>query len=312
MRTATLERRKIGSLEVSLTGLGCNNFGWRIDAEESTRVVETALECGVNFFDTADIYGDGRSEEYLRRALAGRRHTAIIATKFGAKLNETHHGASSKYVRQAAEESLRRLRTDYIDLYQLHEPDPDTPIDDTLGALNELVREGKVREIGCSNFSAGQIREAERSVGHTAGLGARFVSVQNEYSLVQREPEAEVLPECRRLGLAFLPYYPLASGLLTGKYRRTQPLPRGSRGASGFGPNFFGDKHVRQAERLIQFAVERGHSVLDLAFSWLAADSAVASVIAGAVSPSQVRANAAAPFWKLDPEDMRDIDKVLA
>jgi aryl-alcohol dehydrogenase-like predicted oxidoreductase len=311
MQATPLERRKIGALEVSLTGLGCNNFGWRIDAAQSNRVVETALDSGINFFDTADIYDSGRSEEYLCRALAGRRHEAVIATKFGARFDETRHGASRKYVRQAAEDSLRRLGTDYIDLYQLHEPDPNILIDETLGALSELVREGKVREIGCSNFSAEQIREAQRSVGQRAGVDAHFVSVQNEFSLLRRQPEAEVLPECRRLGLAFLPYYPLASGLLTGKYRRRQPLPKDSRGATGFGPNFFSEENVAKVERLVQFAVDRGHSLLDLAFSWLAAEVTVASVIAGAVSPDQVRANAAAPLWKLDPDDLREIDKLL-
>jgi aryl-alcohol dehydrogenase-like predicted oxidoreductase len=312
MPATNLERRKIGALEVSLTGLGCNNFGWRIDAAQSRHVVETALDSGINFFDTADIYDTGRSEEYLGRALADRRREAVIATKFGMKFDETHDGASGAYVHQAAEDSLRRLGTDYIDLYQLHRPDPNTPIAETLGALNELVREGKVREIGCSNFSAEQMREAERSLGSTAGARAHFVSVQNEYNLMHREPEGEVLPECRRLGVAFLPYFPLANGLLTGKYRRGQPLPKGSRGEAGFGPKVFTEENVNKVERLIQFGAVHGHSLLELAFSWLAAQPAVASVIAGAVSPEQVRANAAAPLWKLNPEDLREIDTLLA
>ena len=307
-----LERRKVGALEVSLTGLGCNNFGWRIDAAQTDRVVRTALDSGINFFDTADIYDTGRSEEYLRDALKGRRHEAVIASKFGASFDETHYGASPEYVRQAAEASLRRLGTDYIDLYQLHEPDPNTPIDETLDVLNELVSEGKVREIGCSNFSAEQIREADRSLCHVVSARAHFVSVQNEYSLLHREPEAEVLPECRRLGLVFLPYFPLASGLLTGKYRRGQTPPNGSRGEAGFGPNVFTAENVDKVERLILFAVERDHSLLELAFSWLAVQPAVASVIAGAVSPDQVRANAAALTWKLHPEDLRDIGTLLA
>ena len=311
MQAARLERRKIGTLDVSLTGLGCNNFGWRIDASEARRVVEAALDAGINFFDTADIYDTGRSEEYLGQALVGRRSEAIIATKFGMKFDETHHGASPRYVREAAESSLRRLATDYIDLYQLHQPDPSTPIADTLGALNELVSEGKVREIGCSNFSAGQLREAERSPGYTAESRARFVSVQNEYHLFHREPEAEVLPECRRAGIAFLPYFPLANGLLTGKYRRGQPLPKGSRGDAGFGPKVFSERHLEKVERLIRFAEGRGHSLLELAFSWLAAEPAVASVIAGAVSPEQVRANAAAPVWKLSSEELREIDRLI-
>ena len=312
MMAANLERRKIGALEVSLTGLGCNNFGWRIDAAQSGSVVEAALDSGINFFDTADIYDKGHSEEYLGRALAGRRREVVIATKFGMKFDETHHGARPEYVRQAAEDSLRRLGTDYIDLYQLHQPDPNTPIAETLGALDDLVREGKVREIGCSNFSAEQIREAEHSLDRTAGSHAHFVSVQNEYSLLRRAPEAEVLPECRRLGLAFLPYFPLANGLLTGKYRLGQPLPKGSRGEAGWGPKVFTEENVDKVERLIEFAAGRGHSLLESAFSWLAAQPTVASVIAGAVSPEQVRANASAPLWKLSPADLREIDTLIA
>ena len=308
MQGTKLEQRKIGVLEVSLTGIGCNNFGWRIDAAQARRVVEAALDAGINFFDTADIYDKGRSEEFLGAALAGRRREAVIATKFGMKFDEARQGASRKYVRQAAEDSLRRLGTDYIDLYQLHQPDPHTPIAETLGELNELVREGKVREIGCSNFSVEQIREAET----TAGSRARFVSVQNQYSLFHREPEAGVLPECRRLGLAFLPYFPLANGLLTGKYRKGQPLPKGSRADVGFGPKVFTAENLEKVERLVQFAEGAGHSLLELAFSWLAAQPGVASVIAGAVSPEQVRANAAAPLWKLSPEELREIDALMA
>ena len=300
MQATTLQRRKIGGLEVSLTGLGCNNFGWRIDAAQSARVVQTALDSGIDFFDTADIYDKGHSEEYLGRALAGRRREAVIATKFGMKFDETRQGARPEYVRQAAEDSLRRLGTDYIDLYQIHQPDP--AIAETLGALEELVHAGKVREIGCSNFSAEQIREA----------GGRFVSVQNHYNLLHREPEAEVLPECRRSDLAFLPYFPLANGLLTGKYRKGQPLPPGSRGDAGWGPKVFTEENLDKVERLIQFAAGRGHSLLELAFSWLAAQPTVASVIAGAVSAEQVEANAAATRWNLAPEDLRQIDALLA
>ncbi len=224
MQATVSQRRQIGKLEVSLVGLGCNNFGWRIDEAHSRSVVDTALESGINFFDTADLYDTGHSEEYLGRALAGRRKEAVIATKFGMKLDDARPGGGRpEYVRQCAEDSLRRLGTDYIDLYQIHQPDPKTPIADTLGALQELVRAGKVREIGCSNFSAAQIREA----------GGKFISVQNQYSLFHREPEAEVLPECRRQHLAFLPFFPLANGLLTGKYRKGTPLPQGSRGGAG-------------------------------------------------------------------------------
>ena len=306
MPTTNLEHRKIGTLQVSLAGLGCNNFGWRIDADQSRRVVNAAIDSGINFFDTADIYDKGHSEEYLGRALAGRRRDVIIATKFGMKFDDTRQGAKPKYVRQAAEDSLRRLGTDHIDLYQLHQPDPNTPIADTLGELTKLVHEGKVREIGCSNFSAEQIREANRT------SGAHFVSVQNQYSLFHREPEAEVLPECQRLGLAFLPFFPLANGLLTGKYRKGRPLPQGSRADAGFGPKVFTEENLDKVEKLIQFAQTHGHSLLELAFSWLAAQPGIASVIAGAVSPEQVTANAAAPFWQLTPGDLKQIDALMA
>jgi aryl-alcohol dehydrogenase-like predicted oxidoreductase len=304
MQATHLERRKIGALEVSLTGLGCNNFGWRIDPAASARVVAAALDTGINFFDTADIYDRGHSEEFLGRALAGRRREAVIATKFGMKFDEGCQGASPEYVKQACEDSLRRLGTDYIDLYQLHQPDPKTPIADTLGALDDLVRAGKVREIGCSNFSAVQIREAHR----TASSRAHFVSVQNQYNLFDRSPETDVVPECQGLGLAFLPYFPLANGLLTGKYRRGQAPPKGSRGDAGFGPKVFTDQNLSKVERLIAFAGSHGHTLLELAFSWLAAQPAVASVIAGAVSPEQVRANASAPNWHLSQDVLQQID----
>jgi aryl-alcohol dehydrogenase-like predicted oxidoreductase len=302
MQATVSARRRIGQLEVSLTGLGCNNFGWRIDEAQSKRVVDAALDAGINFFDTADIYDKGHSEEYLGRALGKRRREAVIATKFGMKFDDTHLGAKPAYVRQACDDSLRRLGTDCIDLYQIHQPDPDTPLADTLGALEELKRAGKVREIGCSNFSAAQIREA----------GGKFVSVQNHYSLFHREPEAEVLPECEREHLAFLPYFPLANGLLTGKYRVGQPLPKGSRGDAGWGPKMFTEENLAKVERLIQFASARGHSLLELAFSWLAAKTAVASVIAGATTPEQVRANASAPRWALSAQDLAEIDGLMA
>jgi aryl-alcohol dehydrogenase-like predicted oxidoreductase len=301
MQATSSQHRQIGKLEVSLTGLGCNNFGWRIDEAQSRRVVETALDAGINFFDTADIYDKGHSEEYLGRALGSRRSQAVIASKFGMKFDETRSGARPEYVRQAAEDSLRRLGTDYIDLYQLHQPDPTTPIADTLGALEELQRAGKVREIGCSNFSVAQMREA----------GGQFISVQNQYSLFHREPEAEVLPECQRTHVAFLPYFPLANGLLTGKYREGKPLPQGSRGESGWGPKLFTEENLQKVERLVQFAEQRGHSLLELAFSWLAAQTAVASVIAGAVSPAQVRANASAANWNLAADDLAQIDGLM-
>jgi aryl-alcohol dehydrogenase-like predicted oxidoreductase len=304
-----METRKIGSLEVSLTGLGCNNFGWRIGPETSAQVIDAALDSGVNFFDTADVYGEGRSEEFIGRALGSRRNKIVIATKFGMKMGENRQGAKPAYIRQAAEESLRRLGTDRIDLYQIHKPDPETPIEDTLGALNDLVRAGKVREIGCSNFSANQLRSAADAVRPGA---ARFVSVQNDYSLLNRAAEPEVLPECVRQGLAFIPYFPLANGLLTGKYRRGEPVPADSRAQAGFGPKVFTDKNLLIAESLGQFAAKRGKSLLELAISWLACQPAVVSVIAGAKSPEQVRANAAAGGWRLGPEELREVDLLLS
>jgi aryl-alcohol dehydrogenase-like predicted oxidoreductase len=300
-----MEKRKIGSLEVSLAGLGCNNFGWRIDAAATVAVVDAALDAGINFFDTADMYGAGQSEEYLGRALGARRKQVIVATKFGLPMSDDRKGAKPAYVRQAVEDSLRRLGTDYIDLYQLHRPDPETPIADTLAALNELVRAGKVREIGCSNFTKAQLVEAAAAVKSGA---ARFVSVQNHYNLLHREPEPEVLPECVREGLGFLPYFPLQNGLLSGKYRAGQPLPQGSRATDGFGPKCFTDANLAVVERLIHYAESRGHSLLELANSWLAAQPAVASVIAGAKTPDQVKTNSAAVDWKLTAADLAAID----
>lgn len=303
-----METRKIGSLQVSAVGLGCNNFGWRIGAAETQAVVDAALDAGINFFDTADMYGAGQSEEFLGRALGSRRDKVIIATKFGLPMDEQRKGAKPAYVRQAIEDSLRRLGTDRIDLYQLHKPDPETPIADTLAALDELVKAGKVREIGCSNFSAEQLREAEAAV---KGGAARFVSVQNEYSLLEREPEREVLSECERLGLAFLPYFPLASGLLTGKYRKGQAAPAGSRGSDNFAAQAFTDRNLELAEELIRFAESRGHTLLELAFSWLLTKPAVASVIAGAKSPEQVKGNATAAGWRLSQDDLSEVDAIL-
>ena len=303
-----MEQRRIGSLEVSAVGIGCNNFGWRTDADGAVAVVDAAIDAGINFFDTADLYGAGKSEEFLGRALGPRRSQVIIATKFGHPGNEHLRGGRPETVRQAAEDSLRRLGTDYIDLYQMHRPDAEVPIAETLGALDELVRAGKVREIGSSNFSAEQIREAE-----AAARGARFVSVQNDYSLLQREPEAAVLPECERLGLAFLPFFPLASGLLTGKYRKGQPAPEGARLSDPrWEERMRADQRMDQVEALIAFAESRGHTVLELAFAWLLARPAVASVIAGATKPAQVHANAAAAGWSLTPADLAEIDRVLA
>ena len=293
-------------LTVSAVGLGCNNFGRRLDADATARVVDAALDAGINFFDTADVYGGTKSEEFLGRAFRGRRDAVAIATKFGAKVDEERRGARPDYIRRAVEDSLRRLETDRIDLYQLHTPDPETPIADTLEALNELVQAGKVREVGCSNFSAEQLREAEAAVQQGA---ARFVSLQNHYSLLYRDPERDVLPECERAGLAFLPYFPLANGLLTGKYRRGQPLPEGTR--LNADSRQLTEENLAVVESLIAFAESRGHTLLELAFSWLAARPVVASVIAGATRPEQVRSNAAAVDWRLSAADLAEIDAIL-
>ena len=306
-----METRKIGSLDVSVVGLGCNNFGGRIDADATKSVIDASLDAGINFFDTADIYGGTKSEEFLGHALGMRRDQVILASKFGASINDAMPGgAKPEYIRRAVEDSLRRLNTDRIDLYQLHLPDDTIPIADTLGVLNELVQAGKVREIGCSNFSAAQLREARTAVAQGA---VHFVSVQNDYSLLKRDPEAEVIPECGKLGIAFLPYFPLASGLLTGKYRQGQRLPEGARIKSDNNfSNLLTDKNLDIVEKLIVFAESRGHTILELAFSWLLTRKSVASVIAGATKPEQIAKNAAAADWHLTDDDLNKIDMILA
>jgi aryl-alcohol dehydrogenase-like predicted oxidoreductase len=306
-----MERRRIGALEVSVVGLGCNNFGGRLDAARTAAVIDAALTAGINFLDTADVYGGTKSEEFIGQALGDRRDQVVLATKFGMKVDDQRRGAAPAYVRQAVEDSLRRLRTDRIDLYQLHGPDPTVPIAETLGALDELVKAGKVGEIGCSNFSVAQLRAAAAAV---APGGARFVSVQNEYSLLHRAPEEDgVLAECEREGLAFLPYFPLASGLLTGKYRRGHPAPEGSRlEGRGSSDRFHNEANLARVEALLKFAESKGHTLLELAFAWLLHRPAVASVIAGATAPHQVRANVAAAGWELTEADLAGIDTLLA
>ena len=304
-----MDTRRIGSLNVTVVGLGCNNFGMGLDAARTELVVHAALDAGITFFDTADIYGGTQSEHFLGRALAGRRASAVIATKFGMRVDEKRQGAKPAYVRQAVEDSLRRLGTDWIDLYQLHQPDATTPIADTLDALNDLVRAGKVREIGCSNFSAAQLREA-RAVA--APGAAQFVSVQNEYSLLHRDPERDVLPECERLEIPFIPYFPLASGLLTGKYTQGTPPPAGTRLSHAWAATrFLTDERLARANALGRFAESRGHSLLELAMSWLARRPVVASVIAGATTPEQVLANARATAWQLTQAEVAEIDAIV-
>lgn len=303
-----MEKRRIGSLQVSVVGLGCNNFGRKLDFRATSLVVDAAIDAGIDLFDTADIYGGTKSEEFLGRALGPRRSQVNIATKFGMQVDEKRNGAHPDYVRQAAEDSLRRLGTDYIDLYYLHKPDPSVPIADTLGALDELVRAGKVREIGCSQFSAAQLREGQSAA--PAGT-AHFVVLQNEYSLLNRDVERDIIPECVRSGIAFVPFFPLANGLLTGKYRRGKPAPEGSRIGSGWHGELFTDENLDIVERLIGFAESRGHTMLELAISWLMSHDVVASVIAGATSPDQVRSNAGAANWRLTEAEMAEVDAIV-
>jgi aryl-alcohol dehydrogenase-like predicted oxidoreductase len=309
-----MQTRSIGSLSASVVGLGCNNFGMRIDEEAARAVVDATIDAGINLLDTADIYGGTKSEEFLGRALQGRRDQVLIATKFGVPLDEERKGgASAAYVRRACEDSLQRLGTDRIDLYQLHFPDQATGIEETLGALDELVRAGKVREIGCSNFSTEMIEEAE--LVSTKREIARFVSVQNEYSLLRRLPEKNgVLDACETHGLAFIPYFPLASGLLTGKYRRDAAPPDGTRLASMPAERrdeVLAAKNFDRVEALEAWAAEHGHTLLELAIAWLLAHAPVGSVIAGATKPEQVRANAAAGDWELNAHNLAEIDAVI-
>ena len=309
-----MEKRTIGSLKVSVIGVGCNNFGGRIDVTRTEEVINAALEQGINFFDTADMYADGRSEELIGRLLVDRGHRSqvLIATKFGNDMPGQGRGARPEYIKRAFEASLRRLRVDYIDLYQLHLPDPDVPIAETLAALDELVKAGKVREIGCSNFSAPQIAEAEKAAERRPG-GARFVSVQNEYSLLHRDPENGVIAECERLGLAFLPFFPLMSGLLTGKYRKGAPIPEGTRVAKYERyRKLLTDENLDKVEALTAYAESRAHTILELAISWLLAHRVVASVIAGASSAQQIRANAGSAGWRLGAAELGEIDALLS
>jgi aryl-alcohol dehydrogenase-like predicted oxidoreductase len=307
-----METRKIGSLTISAVGVGCNNFGGRIDLAATQAVVDAALDEGITLFDTADIYGGGTSEELLGAALGARRDDVIIATKFGAGDGTTlPSGASARSVSTAVEGSLRRLGTDRIDLYQLHAPDRATPIDETLDALDRLVRDGKVREIGCSNFDGAMLDEAE-TVAEQKGL-ARFVSVQNELSLLRRRGEQDLLDACDRHDLAILPYFPLASGMLTGKYRRGVEPPAGTRLAgmpAQRREQALSDRRFDVVESLAAFAEERGHTLLELAMSWLAGLPHIASVIAGATKPEQVRANVAAIGWSLSADERAELDRL--
>jgi aryl-alcohol dehydrogenase-like predicted oxidoreductase len=308
---AGLPTRPLGQsgLQVSVVGLGCNNFGRRVDLDGTRAVVDAALDEGINFFDTADIYGRGASEELLGQVLGERRNEIVLATKFGMDMGDGKGPRGSRdYIRAAIEASLRRLRTDVIDVYWYHQPDGETPIAETLETLDELVRAGTVRAIGASNFSAEEIEEAD-TVARERGF-APFIAVQNEYSLVVREAEEEVLPACERLGLGFVPFYPLASGLLTGKYRRGEAAPAGTR-LSGR-EEVASDEQFELVEALEHFAADRGASLLELAIGVLLARPVVSSVIAGATKPDQVRANAAAGRWAPSEEDLAALESLLA
>jgi aryl-alcohol dehydrogenase-like predicted oxidoreductase len=305
-----MEMRSIGSIAVPLAGVGCNNFGRRIDESRAKEVVDAAFEVGATLFDTADLYGSGASEEFLGKALRSRRDEAVIVSKFGMRTPpDGLSGGDPVWAVRACEDSLTRLATDRIDVYLIHTPDDATPIADTLTAMSHLVDEGKVREIGCSNFSAEQLEEAEEAAKEKGVR--RFVTVQNEYSLLAREAREEVLPACRKLGLSFMPYFPLASGLLTGKYRKGQPPPPGTR-LAGRGDELMNDERLDLVERLMAFAEQRGHTILELAMSWLGSQPEIATVIAGATSAEQVRANAeAVEAWRLSEDEFVEIDDLL-
>src|SRR5579875_332077 len=301
-------------LQVSVVGLGCNNFGRRLDADGTRAVVDAAIEAGITLLDTADMYGgNGRSEELLGEVLTGRRDQVVLATKFGHQGADMGYGAAAgakggrAYIRRAVTESLRRLRTDHIDLYQLHTPDPVTPIAETIAALDELVREGKVRYIGHSNLSGWQLADAAHVA---AGMGATpFVSAQNHWSLLERGAEAEVVPAARHFGLGVLPFFPLANGLLTGKVRRGQAPAAGTRLADRDG--YITEDKLDRVESLIELAGRQGATVLDVAIGGLAAIPGCTSVIAGAMSREQVKSNAAAGDWIPSPEQLADIDRLV-
>jgi aryl-alcohol dehydrogenase-like predicted oxidoreductase len=312
-----LEQRNLGrsGLIVSTVGLGCNNFGGRMDMAATRAVVHKALDLGITFFDTADTYGSrGASEEYLGRALAGRRHDIILATKFGRPMDQAGRlqGASRRYIMSAVEASLRRLDTDYIDLFYQHIADPQTPIQETLRALDDLVRQGKVRYVGCSWLSAWQVVEAQWAARHI-GL-ERFIVCQERYNLLERELDDALMPVLPSYGIGLVPFAPLANGLLTGKYRRDAPPPSGTRLAAmpQIAERYLTQANWDRVERLDAFCASRGRGLLDLAFSWLLHRPMVASVIAGATSPEQVAANVKAADWSLSREDMDEIDRITA
>lgn len=308
MQTRTLGH---SGLTVSVVGLGCNNFGGRLDQAGTTAVVRRALDAGITLFDTADIYGNrGGSEETLGRALGAERANIVLASKFGMDMGDGRKGARPAYIREALHASLRRLGTDHLDLYQLHTPDPQTPIEDTLGTLNDLVQEGLVRAIGVSNMPAADVRAAD-ALARQHGW-AHFTSCQDEHSLLVRDVETDLIPAMRDLNLGLLPYFPLASGLLTGKYRAGADLPAGARitGSQGAQDRYLTERNWAVVEDLRAFAGGRGHTLLDLAFSWLLSFDVTSSVIAGATKPEQIDANVGAASWILTPEELAEVDRI--
>ncbi len=310
-----MQFRNLGrsGLRVSLVGLGCNNFGGRIDLEATRKVVDAAIEHGITLFDTADIYGEkGGSETALGQVLGTRRKDIVLASKFGMTMFHGGEGGSRRYVMSAVDESLRRLQTDWIDLYQFHRPDPLTPIDETLRAMEDLVTQGKVRYIGCSNMVAWQVADAQWTA-RDLGLSG-FASAQDEYSLLKRGAEKDLIPAIAHYGMGLLPYFPLANGALTGKYKRGAAMPEGARLTKlpERAGQIFSEDNWRRIEGLTAFAEQRGHSLVELAFSWLAAQPVVSSVIAGATKPEQIAANVKAADWALGVEDLAEIDKISA
>ncbi len=309
-----MEERNIGhsGLRVSVVGLGCNNFGGRIDLEATRAVVHKAFDLGITLFDTADVYGNrGGSERFLGEILGDMRDQIVLATKFAIPMDDGRRkGASRSYIFKAALDSLKRLKTDYIDLYQLHRPDPLTPIEETMSALNDLVRRGMVRYVGCSNLPAWQVVEAQL-IAKSMGLEA-FISCQDEYSLLVRDAERDLIPMARKYGVGLLPYFPLASGLLSGKYRKDQPLPEGARLSANPQNQYFTERNWGIVEALIAFSHARGHTILELALSWLAAQPVVPSVIAGATRPEQLEQNVKGVSWALSPEELEEIDKITS
>ena len=308
-----MKYRRLGNsgLKVSEVGIGANNFGRRVDAEGTAAIIDRTLDLGINLIDTANTYGgDRRSEEYIGRALKGKRSDALVATKAAMSMGDgpNDSGASRLHLMSELELSLRTLETDYVDLYQVHFPDDDTPIEETMRALDDMVSQGKVRYIGCSNFSAWQVCEAIWT-SRTYGL-TPFVSVQPPYSMMQRDIEAELVPFCREYDVGILPFYPLANGFLTGKYRRGHGAPEGTRLAES-DRGMFTDENYDLLESLETFASERGHTVLELAFAWLLANPNVSSVIAGATKIEQVESNAGAANWALSPQEKAEVDALL-